>query len=67
MTPKDAAKANGGYFEKDNAPKTSISTAPVPGTRPDVFSSEKPDLQSAEYNELIQKFCFVRAPRPGMA
>ncbi|KAF1808230.1 hypothetical protein P152DRAFT_227223 [Eremomyces bilateralis CBS 781.70] len=30
--------------------------------RPDTLSSEKPDLQSAEYNELIQKYCFVRTP-----
>lgn len=62
LTPKDAAKANGDGFEKDNTPETSISAAPVSGTRPDVFSSEKPDLQSAEYNELIQKFCFFGTP-----
>jgi hypothetical protein len=51
-----------GYFDRPaqavNAPPTG---APVPGTRPDSLTSEKPDLQSAEYNELIQKFCFVRS------
>ncbi|KAF2875094.1 putative phosphatase regulatory subunit-domain-containing protein [Massariosphaeria phaeospora] len=38
--------------------KTSSAAAPIPGTRPESWSAEKPDLQSAEYNELIQKFCF---------
>jgi hypothetical protein len=33
------------------------ASAPVSG-----LTSEKPGLQSAEYNELIQKFCFVRSP-----
>lgn len=32
------------------------------GEKPAAFSSGKPDLQSAEYNELIQKYCFVRKP-----
>ncbi|KAF2277788.1 uncharacterized protein EI97DRAFT_273185 [Westerdykella ornata] len=32
--------------------------APIPGTRPDALSPAKTDLRSAEYNELIQKFCF---------
>ncbi|KAF2497331.1 hypothetical protein BU16DRAFT_311409 [Lophium mytilinum] len=41
---------------------TSVPRAPVPGTRPDALQSEKPDLQSAEYNELIQKFCFFGTP-----
>jgi hypothetical protein len=35
------------------------SAAPVPG-----LSSDKPGLQSEEYNELIKKFCFVRSPNP---
>ncbi|KAF2836861.1 carbohydrate-binding module family 21 protein [Patellaria atrata CBS 101060] len=35
------------------SPAVSTSSA-----RPDVLSSEKPDVKSAEYNELIQKFCF---------
>lgn len=60
-----ADKGRKGYFDKASAAGNStVSAAPVPGTRPDALSSEKPDLQSAEYNELIQKFCFVRAPRP---
>ena len=42
--------------KSDEAP----SAAAAPGPRPDALSLEKPDLQSAEYNELIQKFCFVR-------
>lgn len=50
------SKNAGGYFDK---------TAPVPGTRPDALSSEKPGLQSAEYNELIQKFCFFGTPSKG--
>jgi hypothetical protein len=59
-----------GFFDRavtDSTGPTSVQRAPVPGTRPDSLPSDKPDLQSAEYNELIQKFCFVRAPRPGMA
>lgn len=54
-----------GYFDKASPVGPSgVTAAPVQGNRPDTLSSEKPDLQSAEYNELIQKFCFVRAPRP---
>lgn len=55
-------QANKSYFDRP-APlaKAHSSGAPVPGTRPDSLSLEKPDLQSAEYNELIQKFCFVRS------
>jgi hypothetical protein len=66
----NTARRPTGYFDNANsvATKASAAPAPVPGTRPDAMSSEKPDLQSAEYNELIQKFCFVRAPHPsGMA
>ncbi|KAF2477502.1 protein phosphatase regulator [Lindgomyces ingoldianus] len=56
-------KAHNGYFHKNHAtPMKSIPAVPVPGTRPDALSSEKPDLQSAEYNELIQKFCFFGTP-----
>jgi hypothetical protein len=55
-------KVNRGYFDRPtSAAKVPTSSAPIPGTRPDSLSSEKPDLQSAEYNELIQKFCFVRS------
>lgn len=58
--------ANKGYFDRPApAQKAHTTGAPIPGTRPDSLSSEKPDLQSAEYNELIQKFCFVRSqPQP---
>jgi hypothetical protein len=55
-------RVNRGYFDQPSKVANAQSTgAPVPGTRPDSLSSEKPDLQSAEYNELIQKFCFVRS------
>jgi hypothetical protein len=58
-------KMNRGYFDRP-APvvKAPITDRPVPGTRPDSMTSEKPDLQSAEYHELIQKFCFVRSQTP---
>jgi hypothetical protein len=52
--------------EKPTPSSPAPATTP-PGTRPDAISSGKPDLQSAEYNELIQKYCFVRAPRAGVA
>jgi hypothetical protein len=53
-----------GYFPngKPVATQPSVTTAPVPGTQGDATSSEKPALQSAEYNELIQKFCFFGTP-----
>ena len=60
--------SNNGYFDRPaQATKAQTTGATVPGTRPDSLTSEKPDLQSAEYNELIQKFCFVRSqpPHPG--
>jgi hypothetical protein len=53
----NASKSQKGYFDKA---QPSSAVAPAAS-----FPSEKPDLQSAEYNELIQKFCFVRAPHPG--
>ncbi|KAH5418445.1 hypothetical protein HBI67_180030 [Parastagonospora nodorum] len=52
-----------GYFDRPtSATKAQTAGAPIPGTRPDSLTSEKPDLQSAEYNELIQKFCFFGTP-----
>lgn len=58
-------KVNNGYFDRPAmASKAQTTGAPVPGTRPDSLTSEKPDLRSAEYNELIQKFCFVRSQPP---
>ncbi|KAF2448190.1 carbohydrate-binding module family 21 protein [Karstenula rhodostoma CBS 690.94] len=63
LTPNDTNKPSKDYFAKDTASK--VSAAPVPGTRPGGLSSEKPDLQSAEYNELIQKFCFFGTPSKG--
>lgn len=52
-----------GYFDRPAPLPRSHSHVPtVSGNRPDALSSDsKPDLQSAEYNELIQKFCFVRS------
>ncbi|UPX21337.1 uncharacterized protein EKO05_0011524 [Ascochyta rabiei] len=59
----NTADVSKGYFDRP-APlaKSHTTGAPVPGTRPDALSSDKPDLQSAEYNELIQKFCFFGTP-----
>lgn len=64
---------NQDYFSlQGDAPAAANSTAP----RPDQLSSEKPDLKSAEYNELIQKYCFfgsgrgspqVSSPKPAVA
>ncbi|KAF2200902.1 hypothetical protein GQ43DRAFT_472294 [Delitschia confertaspora ATCC 74209] len=51
--------------KKASEEKPSSGLAPVPGTRPDPLSVEKPDLQSAEYNELIQRFCFFGTPGKG--
>lgn len=63
IKPNAANKNQAGYFNQTNpAPKPEPTPAPVPGTRPDTLSSEKPDLRSAEYNELIQKFCFFGTP-----
>ena len=55
--------ADKSYFDHEApAVKAHAIDAPIPGTRPDSLSSEKPDLQSAEYHELIQKFCFFGTP-----
>lgn len=54
--------SNKSYFDRPaSAVKAQTTGAPIPGTRPDSLTLEKPDLQSAEYHELIQKFCFVRS------
>jgi hypothetical protein len=56
-------KMNKGYFDRSvSAVGSHAATAPIPGARPDSLTLEKPDLQSAEYNELIQKFCFFGTP-----
>ncbi|EUC29812.1 carbohydrate-binding module family 21 protein [Bipolaris victoriae FI3] len=59
----DKDKMNKGYFDRSIPTAQPHSTsAPIPGARPDSLTLEKPDLQSAEYNELIQKFCFFGTP-----
>lgn len=59
----DKDKMNKGYFDRSIPTAQSHATsAPIPGARPDSLTLEKPDLQSAEYNELIQKFCFFGTP-----
>ncbi|KAH9868003.1 hypothetical protein IAQ61_007310 [Plenodomus lingam] len=52
------------YFDRPAVAQANATAAapPIPGTRPDSLTMEKPDLQSAEYNELIQKFCFFGTP-----
>ena len=61
----DKDKMNKGYFDRSIPTAQSHATsAPIPGARPDSLTLEKPDLQSAEYNELIQKFCVVRSQPP---
>ncbi|KNG46430.1 carbohydrate-binding module family 21 protein [Stemphylium lycopersici] len=56
-------KMNKGYFDRSApAVQSPAASVPIPGTRPDSMTLEKPDLQSAEYNELIQKFCFFGTP-----
>jgi hypothetical protein len=57
IKPNEDSKVQKGYFDKAKPSPAVVSAA--------AFPSEKPDLQSAEYNELIQKFCFVRASHPG--
>ena len=63
-----APKGDQGYFGKPNPAKTpKMTSSPVQpaetksGPRPDAVSSEKPPQNSVEYNELIQKYCFVRS------
>jgi len=51
--------------DKTGQPVPTATTTSSDST-PTTITSEKPALQSAEYNELIQKYCFVRTPRPRM-
>ncbi|KAJ4298285.1 hypothetical protein N0V90_006185 [Kalmusia sp. IMI 367209] len=68
LTPNGTNKGSKDYFSKAaSSGAHKVNVASVPGTRPGGLSSDKPDLQSAEYNELIQKFCFVRSRPSGMA
>jgi len=57
-TAQSAMGDRSGIKPKATQSPAAASSSPVPGTRPDGLSSDKPGLQSAEYNELIQKFCF---------
>lgn len=53
-----AAGSPGGNRDgtNSNGASTSSSTTPVP----EALTGEKPALQSSSYNELIDKYCFVR-------
>ncbi|KAF2736228.1 hypothetical protein EJ04DRAFT_598252 [Polyplosphaeria fusca] len=62
IKPAAASNSQSGYFNQSVTTAPKSEPALVPGTRPDALSSEKPDLRSAEYNELIQKFCFFGTP-----
>lgn len=57
-------KKSTGFAQDETPTKANLIAAPVPGSRLDALSSDKPGLQSPEYNELIQKFCFVGVPHP---
>lgn len=57
-TAQSAMGDRSGIKPKATESPVAVSSSPVLGTRPDGVSSDKPGLQSAEYNELIQKFCF---------
>lgn len=52
---KNAPKTEAKDFAKKDS--TASNAPPPPAV---LASSDKPDLKSAEYNELIQKYCFVR-------
>ena len=41
--------------------KTQTATATTQGTKPAALTAEKPALQSSSYNELLDKYCFVRS------
>ena len=56
---KGSDKPTFGYFGQ--AGSTARSSAPKPAA----LSADKPDLKSAEYDELIKKYCFVCSTRPG--
>ncbi|KAF2144257.1 carbohydrate-binding module family 21 protein [Aplosporella prunicola CBS 121167] len=57
---KQTPKSKSDYFSlQGEAPSAPKLNAP----RPDEISSVKPDLKSAEYNELIQKYCFFGSGR----
>ena len=56
-------KANFGYFGQTDGSTTFVS-ATGGSAKPVGLATEKPDLKSVEYNELIQKYCFVRSVRP---
>lgn len=45
------------------APKPAIGDVP---SRPDNITSVRPELHSAEYNDLIRKFCYVGRPPAGL-
>ena len=58
------SKISFGYFGQAHGGSSSATVAHA-AAKPAAFAAEKPDLKSAEYNELIQKYCFVCSTRPG--
>ena len=58
------SKISFGYFGQAHGSNSSATAANV-AAKPAALTVDKPDLKSAEYNELIQKYCFVCSTRPG--
>lgn len=54
-------KATGPVFKQSSIAASmapAVQPPAVDGPRPDKISSERPELHSREYNELLQKFCY---------
>jgi len=65
----DAKVRSGDYFSKPTHVKPAAAPAvqPVEGPNPAKMSSDRPELGSQEYHDLIQKFCYFgsKASSPG--
>lgn len=55
----EAPKAH--LTRRSDSTKSAAAAAAKPTTKPAALTSEKPSLQSPSYNELLDKYCFVRS------
>jgi hypothetical protein len=65
-TGNKAIVKSGDYFSKPiKVAAPAVQPVEVTGPSPSKISSDRPELGSQEYHDLIQKFCYFGTPTPG--
>ncbi|GAM90701.1 hypothetical protein ANO11243_087460 [Dothideomycetidae sp. 11243] len=60
MSNKSCSNESQGYFTSESkAPEVAPKKAPEPAPRPETMSVDRPAIGSAQYKDLVSKFCYV--------